>query len=977
MKRLLFFAALLLSAISLCAQTKPVIASDTRVGPRFDVSNAAYGAAGDGSHDDTAAIQAAFNACWKSGVQPYGGVVEFPGNRSYVISSTINAYDSCRFEGVVGAQSAQQPPTIVWNGPAAGTVYNTTTFTTAANLQSITLKRNPAANDTVTLNGCVITFVASGAIGNQVNIRGSAAATAAALYTMLNASTNPDLKKSQPYTNPSPGVVLTANQNNGRGPNNTTYVESLSTSDPDAIAVSTVLYAQSSPSGGRPPAQRYTITFPIANALRVGDWVLIQGNSTRAGHGINNVVAQVASATNGSFTVVIPFVPTQLGTFADSGTVTTINVGIAFDSWARYEQEVKDIVISNSRGIAADRYLGVDFYFGSRTDAGTRIYNTWAQGATIADYYFAAGGINTEFDKGWRSDGGAALGNIYWRVSSAWDNFGLANGTISVNSTTPSGAQVMLDDQSCNGGTVRVTSRNVDHEIDSSLAPGFGVYTLLDCPSTDLPQFYLDFEGGSMMAPSAANAPSIAMSPANDTALNLSVLNERMSNGKGLPVFLGLPSLSRYSLTGASGLIPLLTYSPSLDSMGLGVSIGAYAAPAQLLGDVNVGQMWQYGIKASQFLYADTGFAALPNATTLFAGQILAPPAYWSAANGKRYALDVVYQSGTTGTPNGGGTTCTGVVRTSTLTCSSATDLSAGQRISIGADTGKQISRVDTSVPSAVIVTLTSRLASTYSTPTALTFSPPLLAYEMQLPTKSPAAPTTLAWAQGDMEQNSAARANGVAAWVNVTAGTPGAWAGIPLGDSNGHIAASQIAGTTGSGDVMLATSPTVNGLTDTGTTRLNNVTIGGTCSGCSGRNLRTAQAFCTGTATSSSTLAMFGAGSSAPSCTSAVREEAAAQVLMTTGGTLSGLAVRCAHAGVNASSGVFSIWDLPNGAAMSGAESGVYTGVTVTYGATRANTTMFDATHTFVYAKGDLLRIQFTTQARETLGDCEASFNY
>jgi len=978
-KRLLFPAVLLLSASSLSAQGKPVDASATRVGPRFDVTKAEFGAVGDGTHDDTNAIQAAFNACWanRTGRQPYGGVVEFPGGRSYIISRTINAYDSCRIEGIVGAQSSQQPSDIMWDGPATGTVYDTTTFTTAANVSSIKVKMNPSHNDTLTINGTVVTFVASGATGNQVNIGSGAAATATALCTMLNASADENLKKSKPYANPGPGVVVTAYQNNGKGPSNTTYVEALSTSDPAAITVATVLYAPSSPSGGRPPAQPYTITFPISNTLSAGDWVLIQGNSTPAGRAINNTVGEVALATNSSFTVVVPFIPPQLGTFTDSGTATTINVGIAFDSYARNEQEVKDVAINNLRGLPANRLMGVDLYFGSRIDTGTRIYNTWAQGATIADYYFADGGINTEFDKGWRSDLGASLANIYWRVSSPWDNFGLANGTISVNSTTPSGAQVMLDNQSCNNGTVRVTETNIDHEVDSSLAPGFGVYTLLDCPTTNLPQFYLDFIGGSMAPGTRTNAPSIVMSPANDTALNLSILNERMNNGIGYPVLVGLPTLARYNLAGAAGLIPLLTYAPSFNSMGFGGGVGQYAAPTQLLGDVNVGQLWQYGIKASQFLYADTSFAALPNATTLSAGQILAPPAYWNGANSKRYALDVVYQAGTTGTPNGGNTTCTGAVKTNTLTCSSATDLSVGQRISIGADTNKQISLVNAAVPTAVIITLTSKLASTYSTATPLSFSPPRLAYEMQLPTKSRAAPSTLAWSQGDMEQNSDATANGVAAWVNVAAGTPGRWAGIPLGDSNGRIAASQIAGTTGSGSVVLSASPTVSGLTDTGTTRLNNVTIVGTCSGCSGGNPRTAQAFCTGTAASSSTLAMFGAGSATPSCTSRVGPESAAQLLMTTSGTLSGLAVRCAHAGVNAASGVFSIWDLPSGAAMSSEESGVKTGLTVTYGATEANTSLFDATHTFVYAKGDLLRVQFTTQARETLADCVASFNY
>ena len=227
------------------------------------------------------------------------------------------------------------------------------------------------------------------------------------------------------------------------------------------------------------------------------------------------------------------------------------------------------------------------------------------------------------------------------------------------------------------------------------------------------------------------------------------------------------------------------------------------------------------------------------------------------------------------------------------------------------------------------------------------------------------------------MELNSRAATNGIAAWVNVAAGIPGTWAGIPLGDSKGQIDSSQISATTGSGNVVLATSPSVNNLTDSGTTRLNNVTIAGTCTGCGGKNLRTAQAFCTGTATPSSTLAMFGAGAATALCTSGVGAESAGQILMTSSGSLSTLAVRCAHAGVNSASGVFSIWDMPSGTAMSDAESGVNTGLTVTYGTGRANTTLFDTLHTYAYSKGDLLRIQFTTQQNETLGNCEASFNY
>jgi hypothetical protein len=49
---------------------------------------------------------------------------------------------------------------------------------------------NPVASDTITINGVVITFVASGATGNQINIGASAALTAAAINTFINANSN-------------------------------------------------------------------------------------------------------------------------------------------------------------------------------------------------------------------------------------------------------------------------------------------------------------------------------------------------------------------------------------------------------------------------------------------------------------------------------------------------------------------------------------------------------------------------------------------------------------------------------------------------------------------------------------------------------------------------------------------------------------------------------------------------------------------
>jgi len=686
------------------------VANSASIGPRYDVTNPAFGAKGDGSTDDTAAIQAAFNACWKSGGAPRGGVVEFPGDHNYVVSSTINAYDSCQIEGVIGSiNGADGPPRLAWNGPGVGTVYTITGFTAAAN-------------------------------------------------------TTPFLTPSSPSAAPQP----------------------------------------------------YQVTFTAANSLSAGQWVDIEGLSTAAGLTLNRAIAQVAAANSSTFTVVVPFPPT-LGTFTDSGTATTASVVVAFGANSRYEESVSNVTIVNELSTQTNTF-NVGFYFGSQVDTGTHVLNSQVSGATEYSYYFSDGGINVDFDKGWRSDG-AGIAGIYWRVSGS-DSFGIANGTVDNNrsayGSATSGAAVMLDNGACSSGYgTHFTSRNLKVEINTSLTPGLGAFTFYDCPA-DVMQYFLDFENTWVTPASPGtvgfNFPSFDLSPANDGAISLSILNGMFPSGQGSNTtksWVGIPALQRSSVVGYLGYIPALTYAPSYNSAG--TSYSADDGPIQLLGDVNIDQLWQYGIHASDFLYSDSAFTALPNATTLFAGQILAPPTYWSGANGKRYALDVVYQTGTTGTPNGGGTTCSGTVGVSVLTCTSATDLSAGQRISIGTDTSKTINSIDATNSGAVLVNLTSVLGASY-TNQALTFSSPVLGPEMQLPTKSASAPSSLAWSQGDFEQNSGAAANGVAGWVNVAAGSPGTWAGIPLGNGSGQIIPSQISGTTGSGNVVLASGPTFTG---------------------------------------------------------------------------------------------------------------------------------------------------------------------
>lgn len=75
-------------------------------------------------------------------------------------------------------------------------------------VDTITIVTNPAADDTITINGTVITFKTSGATGNQVNLDSTAALTAAALNTFINANTSTLLA-----TSTVSGAVITITHN--------------------------------------------------------------------------------------------------------------------------------------------------------------------------------------------------------------------------------------------------------------------------------------------------------------------------------------------------------------------------------------------------------------------------------------------------------------------------------------------------------------------------------------------------------------------------------------------------------------------------------------------------------------------------------------------------------------------------------------------------------------------------------------------
>ena len=114
----------------------------------------------------------------------------------------------------------------------------------------------------------------------------------------------------------------------------------------------------------------------------------------------------------------------------------------------------------------------------------------------------------------------------------------------------------------------------------------------------------------------------------------------------------------------------------------------------------------------------------------------------------------------------------------------------------------------------------------------------------------------------------------------------------------------------------------------------------------------------CTGTATSSSTLGLYGIGpnETLTTCTSTT---IGCGIPMTQARTVSTLQVTATHAGVNASSGVVTV--LKNGSA---------TTIRCTIG---TGTSCNDFTHTVSFSAGDLLSIQFTTQASEVLAGVQA----
>jgi len=148
-----------------------------------------------------------------------------PLTTSIPAGGSLSSADALHVTGILGAAIASQSVTV------GGVTSNYLTGVNVAlgggiTTSVITLATNPANNDTLTINGTVVTFVTSGATADEVNIGATATLTATALYTVLAASADSNLVKAT-YTNPSAGVV--------QATANTGQTITVATSDPAAI----------------------------------------------------------------------------------------------------------------------------------------------------------------------------------------------------------------------------------------------------------------------------------------------------------------------------------------------------------------------------------------------------------------------------------------------------------------------------------------------------------------------------------------------------------------------------------------------------------------------------------------------------------------------------------------------------------------------------------------------------------------------
>ncbi len=137
-----------------------------------------FGGVGDSSTDNVAAFNAAVAALGTQAV-----TVNLDPTLGYAFSGSITLPINWSIDGHVGSVQHPLPGLNSWDSGNAKAV-NYVQFT-----------KNPTANETITLNGTVVTFVAGVAVGNQVQIAGTMNTTVTNLAAFLNASADAQISK--------------------------------------------------------------------------------------------------------------------------------------------------------------------------------------------------------------------------------------------------------------------------------------------------------------------------------------------------------------------------------------------------------------------------------------------------------------------------------------------------------------------------------------------------------------------------------------------------------------------------------------------------------------------------------------------------------------------------------------------------------------------------------------------------------------
>jgi hypothetical protein len=171
---------------------------------------------------------------------------------------------------------------------------------------TLTFSAQPGAGSTLTLNGTVWTFVASGATGNQTNIGASLAATLTALAANLNASADANVVTA---TYSATATALTVRSKTWAGGNAYTLAAQAAT---NAVRSGATLagggWVHRFRSGG--PRARGSLTFSAqpanASTLSIGGttWTFVSGapsgNQTQIGATLADTLAQLAEDLNAS-----------------------------------------------------------------------------------------------------------------------------------------------------------------------------------------------------------------------------------------------------------------------------------------------------------------------------------------------------------------------------------------------------------------------------------------------------------------------------------------------------------------------------------------------------------------------------------------------------------------------------------------------------------------------------------------------------